>query len=467
MEDTRIHRRGFLAMTGATAAGVGSLLAGAPAEAAAGPRLTVGPIRRVGADGVKYFEPWIAANPRDAPNLVVVGSRRLDGMFHKQPAAWFTMDGGDTWSAGELAGTDQLRGEKADFADAYATYAPDGTAFCVFLGSPRGNRHDLWIYRSDDGGRRWLGPTRVPGFLDYPRLAADLHDGKPRLFVVANGPGDGPFFGDSKRPGYGCVVLRSDDGARTVSAVNLLAPTTLLHTPIQSPSILPDGRLLIGFADFPDMPAEKKPQAHITHARIYTASSRDGGATFSLAAPIRDTRLHEGYGDGFVAIAVDRSDGPHRGRIYAVTYNRSEDPPVLQLQTSHDAVNWTPPAAVPGLRRGPTPLAAVAVSPRGVLGLSWIQGDAGDLVRIWDDAWTAREHAWELDFTASADGGVTFASPVRVLETPSRTDPKMGSWLYGGDYLSLAASADGAFYPLWIDTRDGKGEIQTARIEVG
>ena len=88
-----------------------------------------------------------------------------------------------------------------------------------------------------------------------------------------------------------------------VSAVNLLAPTTLLHTPIESPSILPDGRLLIGFVDFPDMPAEKKPQAHITHGRIYTASSRDGGATFSLPAPIRDTRLHDGYGDGFV---VDR-----------------------------------------------------------------------------------------------------------------------------------------------------------------
>ena len=90
--------------------------------------------------------------------------------------------------------------------------------------------------------------------------------------------------------------------------------------------ILPDGRLLIGFVDFPDMPAEKKPQAHITHGRIYTASSRDGGATFSLPAPIRDTRLHDGYGDGFVAIAVDRSDGPRKGRIYALTYNRSDDP---------------------------------------------------------------------------------------------------------------------------------------------
>ena len=466
MDDVRIHRRGFLAMAGATAAGVGGLPAGTHAEAAAGPRLTVGPIRRVGAGGAKYFEPWIAANPRDASNLVVVGSHRLGEIFHKEPAAWFTTDGGATWSAGELAGTGQLRGEKAVFADAYATYAPDGTAFCVFMGGPEENRSDLWIYRSDDGGRRWQGPTTLPGFLDYPRLAADLHGGKPRLFVAANGPGDGPIFGTSKKPGYGCVVVRSDDGARTFSAVSLLAPTTLLHTPIESPLILPDGRLLIGFVDFPDVPVKKKPQAHVTHGRIYTASSRDGGATFSMPAPVRDTRLHDGYADGFVALAVDRSDGPRKGRLYALTYNWSDSPPGLQLQTSHDAVDWTPPAAVPGLRAGPCPYAAVAVSSRGVLGLSWIQGNPGDLVRPHDKAWTSREHAWDLYFTASADGGTTFADPVPVLKTPSRTDPKMNFWAYGGDYHSLAASPDGAFHPLWIDTRDGKGEIQTARIEV-
>lgn len=460
-------RRGFLA----TAAGVGGLLAGVHAGAAAGPRLAIGPIRRVGDDRAKYFEPWIAANPRDASNLVIVGSRDLGaattpGRFHMEPAAWFSRDGGASWAPGELAGAADLSRDPAFFADANATFAPDGTAFCVFMGSPKGSPRDLWIYRSDDGGRRWLGPTIVPGFLDYPRLAADLDGGRPRLFAVANGPGDGPSFGKSGRPGYGCVVLRSGDGGRTLKAVNLLAPTALLHTPIESPLILPDGRLLIGFADFPDMPAEKKPQAHITHGRYYTAFSRDGGATFSLPAPIRDTRLHEGYGDGFVTIAVDRSDGPRRGRLYALTYNRSDDPPGLQLQTSRDAVNWTRPAPVPGLRAGPTPYAAIAVSSRGVLGLSWIQGDPGDPVRFDDKSWTSREHAWDLYFTASTDGGATFAAPARLLQTPSRTDPRFPNWPYRADYHSLAASADGSFHPLWIDTRDGKGEIQTTRVEV-
>ena len=312
-------------MAGATTVGLVGLPEEDRAQAAAGPRLTVGPIRRVGSRGAKYFEPWIAANPRDASNLVIVGSHDLGDVetpnrFHMEPAAWFSVDGGVSWSVAELSIPAVLRRERPFFADSCATFAPDGTAFCVVMGRGKGPSSDLWIYRSDDGGRRWQGPTRVPGFLDFPRLAADLHDGKSRLFVLANGPGDGPFFGNSKRPGYGCVVLRSDDGGRTVSAVNLLAPTTLLHSPIESPSILPDGRLLIGFVDFPDMPAEKKPQAQITRGRIYTAFSRDGGATFSLPAPIRDTRLIDGYADGFVTIAVDQSNGPRKGRIYAFTY---------------------------------------------------------------------------------------------------------------------------------------------------
>jgi hypothetical protein len=42
----------------------------------------------------------------------------------------------------------------------------------------------------------------------------------------------------------------------------------------------------------------------------------------------------------------------------------------------------------------------------------------------------------------------------------------MQIWAYGGDYLFLAASSDGTFHPLWIDTGDGNGEIQTAKIEL-
>jgi hypothetical protein len=159
MENALIQRRRFLAMSSALAAGLGGVSSRDSARAADGPRLTMGAIRRVEKDGARFFEPWIAANPRDASNLVIVGSRDLGeattpNRFHMEPAAWFTFDGGSSWSPGELPGTAELPRNSAFLVDACATYASDGTAFCVFLGGPEENRHDLWIYRSDDGGRR-------------------------------------------------------------------------------------------------------------------------------------------------------------------------------------------------------------------------------------------------------------------------------------------------------------------------
>src|SRR3954463_2530201 len=115
MDSTRIHRRGFLAIVGATAPGVGGILARARAGAVASPRLTIGPIRRVGVGGSKYFEPWIAAHPRNASNLVIVASRDLSeaaipDRYHMEPAAWFSLDGGSSWASGDLAGTADLLG---------------------------------------------------------------------------------------------------------------------------------------------------------------------------------------------------------------------------------------------------------------------------------------------------------------------------------------------------------------------
>ena len=181
--------------------------------------------------------------------------------FHTEPVAWFTADGGATWTAAEIAGAADLRRETSYFADAYATFAPDGTAFYSFLGSPKGDRLNLYVYRSDDGGRRWQGPTTLGTGFDYSRLVADMYNGKPRLFVAVAIDGDRPMLGTLKKPGtYGFAVLRSDNGATTFAAVGFLAPTTMSHDPIDSPIVLPDGRLLVAFCDYPTFPSGDKPR---------------------------------------------------------------------------------------------------------------------------------------------------------------------------------------------------------------
>ena len=465
MADIRMARREFLAALGSA-----TLALGLRADAAEAPKIEVGPIRRIGPDGAKHVEPWVAANPRDGANLIVVVARYLGKVatqmsFRMEPTAYFSADGGATWSPGVFEDEAELSRGKASFCDAYATYAPDGTAFCVFCGSPEGAGLDLRVYRSDDGGRRWRGPTALTGGgLDYPRLVADLDGGKPRVFLAVATEGDHPLFGTSKRSGYGCAVLRSNDGARTFSAVNFLAPTRLQHDPIDSPIVLPDGRLLIAFTDYPAA-AEgggNGRREHLALGRTYTAWSRDGGSTFSIPAPICETPIWGGH----AVIAADASDGPRRGWVYAVASRKTATPHMLQVQSSKDGTDWTTPAPIPvAPDAGPVLYTAAAVSSRGVLGVAWLQGEPGSPLSPADKTLGTREYAWDLYFTASTDGGATFAAPVRMLKTPSRTDPSLARWAYGTDYLSLAAPTDGSFHLLWVDTRGGKGEIRTAKIE--
>jgi hypothetical protein len=460
-------RRTFLAAGWSLSAGVLGLAsrirAGCPAPAKVAIR--VGPIRRVGSEGVKVIEPWICANPRDAQNLVVSGSIYLGPsaatLARTMGEVRYTSDGGATWSAGVLPGMDEFRERPALFMDTHATFAPDGTAFVEFLGGAGGPTADLWIYRSDDGGRRWQGPTVITGPFDFPRLAADLHRGKPRLFVAVAGSGGLPIF-SPKRTGSGCVVLRSDDGARTLKAVNLLAPTTLRHQPSNSPVVLLDGRLLVTIQDFPTARSVEDLDQQVTQSRFLAAHSADGGETFSLPAPIFEAPLW--HSD--VGIAADLSGGPRRGRLYAVGHSAISEPRGLRLQRSDDGVRWSKPMEVPTLREGPIPLVAVAVSSRGVLGVAWIHGEPGSEERTKRRA-EPREEQWDLYFTASVDGGESFATPVALLEQSYRTDAKLTpQWPYGTDYISMATPPDGSFHPLWIDSREGKGVMESARIEV-
>jgi hypothetical protein len=459
----RLPRRTFLAGGAAVAVSI-SLSANNAAFAGEHPETRVNPIQNVSPSGSKFIEPWIAAHPRDPSQLVILASRYLgkgSGSLHTDPVGWFSYDGGLTWSASEFAAPEQLQGPRSHFGNAHAAFAPDGSAYSVYCGHDSAPRLDLWIFRSDDGGRHWLPPTQIPGDLDYPRLTADLNNGQPRVFVMAGVDGNSPVFGAAKKPGYGCIVLRSDDAAKTFSVANFLAPTTLHHDPINSPILLPDGRLLVGFCDYPTAETVNEPLEQIEHVRIYTTASRDGGTTFSLPAPIGEWLRWDGY----MAIAADKSNGPFRGRIYAVGHSHTSHPPGLLLQTSNDGVVWSEPITVPGLPEGPVAYAACAISPSGVLGLAWIHGRPGELVRTNDKNWTARQHDWTMYISLSADGGKTFAKPAALFEKPYRTDPAVPRWPFGAEYLSLASSADGRFHLVWVDTRDGKGVIQTASFE--
>jgi hypothetical protein len=227
--------------------------------------------------------------------------------------------------------------------------------------------------------------------------------------------------------------------------------------------VLPDGRLLVTVQDFPTARSPEDLDQQVTQSRFLAAHSADGGETFSLPAPIFEAPLW--HSD--VGIAADLSGGPRLGRVYAVSHSEISEPAGLRLRRSDDGgVRWSKPTEVPVLRAGPIPHVAVAVSSRGVLGVAWIQGEPGSEGRR-KRRDEPREEKWDLYFTASVDGGESFATPVPLLAQSYRTDVKLTpGWPYGTHYISLATPPDGSFHLLWIDSTEGKGVMESARIEV-
>jgi hypothetical protein len=122
----------------------------------------------------------------------------------------------------------------------------------------------------------------------------------------------------------------------------------------------------------------------------------------------------------------------------------------------------------------------IAVNRDGVVGVTW---------------YDRRAHpdnlGWDIRFSASVDGGVTFtpSAPVSargatfprgasrarkvaagVSEQRSdqaQIDAARASFIYmGGDTAGLAADAAGVFHAVWVDNRTGTPQVWTAPISV-
>jgi hypothetical protein len=122
----------------------------------------------------------------------------------------------------------------------------------------------------------------------------------------------------------------------------------------------------------------------------------------------------------------------------------------------------------------------IAVNNAGVVGVSW---------------YDRRDHpdnrGWDIRFTASLDGGDTWAPNVRVSEQPNTFTSKtvwpvnlpfppvssaggpasIELWvnnmmLYGGDTTGIATDANGAFHLAWADNRTGMLQVWTSAVTV-
>ena len=411
-----------------------------------------------------HVEMTIAAHPSD-PKKLVAGSMFLGGEFGT--TVYSSTDGGTTWSPGGLA-------ESIDTdADPWVVYTPRGTALYVVLPqnpmpNAAGKLHmPIVLYRSEDG-RPWQKPVLLgtEGGYDHPVMAADPRSG--RVYVAG-------LTGRVDR----LELFRSDDDGRTFGP-----PRLMVQAAPEGPGMitsglafLADGTLVHSYSSG-DIANEGSEKGN------WVMLSRDGGETFS--EPVLAGRQVWSPKSADQEHRSRLASSPHLAaagdRIYLVwTDYRSGLAQAVLTSSADRGKTWSEPKPVAGtLPEGAYSFqAALAVNKDGVLGVSWLDTR--------NHPGTDRYDAW---FSASLDGGATFLPAVRLSSESS--DPlgignqapspgaimdskktirvaflnALSSFPHGGDYVGLAAAADGAFHPLWPDSRSGTFHAWTARVQL-
>lgn len=373
-------------------------------------------------------ETYLAVNPRDPDNLLATAM----STSASQALVYGSWDGGRTWRQVEGPTGPVFPG-----GDPMLTFDGNGRAY--FATIARG----ISVWRSGDGGRTWNGPA-VAG----PELAAD------RDWVAASSAADSatlPVLAVAKAPVPTLtrgrrdvfVISVSSDGGATFPAPTLFPPDSGYLNSVTDLVVRPDGTALMPYlVNYGRIPGPEQ----LIRGRRWIRISKDAGSTWSGAYLVAANlqygnenwdRAMKGLGGG--DLAVDESNGPHRGTLYltwaAVLDHRLQ---IVVARSTDGGRTWEEPVRVnDGGFDADHGTPALAVNRDGILAVTWND---------------RRQDPDQLCFrhyvAVSTDGGRTFGTnrPVGEAETCPGARSR---WLNGGDTQGLAALADGSFRSVW------------------
>lgn len=427
-----------------------------------------------------HGEPFVATDPADSSRLIAASMAFEQDANSVLTIVYSSFDGGRTW----VPTLDTSQFSQTD--DPGIAYSPSGEPIVV-MGASVGNNGQsrTLIYRSPDHGRTWAPPVMLP------ESVATMH----RQFVTANRrnvyvTGTGRMNAEGKGAGPEQLLLFSSaDGGAHFSGPAKTAPPEHRITGHVTTAVLSDGTIVCLLTELrpDDATSGPGPTAPRPTGWLKAARSTDGGRSFLPFVLVDDSYLdlHDLRINNAPALAVDPGSDAFKDRLYAVWPDqRSGRAEILLSYSSDKGTTWSKPRPVNDDRAfGPgTPgpddfMPAVAVNKSGVVGVLWNdRRDNPDGV------------AWWTRFAASLDGGQTFLPSVRVSEAPAafgrdekwtvNAQPRStGSSIavnvnvhafhfLGGDYGWMAADADGAFHPFWVDNRTGVPQVWTAAVQV-
>src|SRR5256884_49469 len=402
-------------------------------------------------------ETFITINP-NKPKVLAAGSNEI---FRLPMRGYYSTNGGGSWGGVDLPLPPAKGSNGIDFgSDPTLAFDTQGNAFygyiVVFFGNGNGiNGTEMAVAKSTDGGKTYPSVTffsfenGTNHFNDKPMITADTNPGsalRDNVYIAwdaANGGsgGGGVRVATSSDHGASFSVTRADDPSGPGPAIGA------------SPSVGPNGEVYVAWNDY------------AANAIVFN-SSFDGGRSWGVPRTISTKTLPfdigipaESFRGALVypSLDVDRSNGPHRGRIYCswMDLTPANVTDIFISYSDNNGLTWSSPAHVPDQ------FASSVDRFNHWMSVDPTNGNAS--VAFYDTRNDTTGFRYQTDYylARSTDGGVSFSSADTRVSTVSSNEHDCNGIFpcdginYGnqqGDYEGLV-SFNGVSYPIWTDSR--------------
>src|SRR2546429_1688459 len=284
------------------------------------------------------------------PKVLAAGSNEI---FRLPMRGSYSTTGGGRWGGVDLPLPPAKGANGIDFgSDPTLAFDTQGNVFygyiVVFFGGGNGiNGTEMAVAKSTDGGKTYPSvnffsfENGTNHFNDKPMIIADTNAGsalRDNVYVAwdaASGGsiGGGVRVGTSSDHGASFSVTRADDPSGPGRAIGA------------SHSVGPNGELYVSWKDY------------LANAIVFN-SSYDGGRSWGVPVTISRKTLPfdigipaESFRGALVypSLDVDRSDGPHRGRVYCswMGLAAANTTATFLSFSDNNGLTWSSPAHVP------------------------------------------------------------------------------------------------------------------------
>lgn len=396
-------------------------------------------------------ETTIAINPTNPANMIAGSNNLGPSSIAGVTEAYWTKDGGNTWTAVDLGGQ----------GDPGVAFDRAGNAYFSFIDSNYG----ISVRKSTDGGVTWAPAVQVAASL--------IHNGVEDKPAITVGPDHSNTAIDRiyvcwDESGAGDVlqVSSSGDGGATWSAP--VSVDGQIHEIYAQPAVGPDGTFYIAWDNF----------ATPGQSSIMFSRSSDNGATFSTPVVAATSTINLFFtleGGRYTipaqptrgiaadpSLAVEQS-GPNAGRIY-LTYTSAptshDDTNIYLIASDSGGASWTALGSSPvqvndDHTSNSQFFSAVGIDPtNGTVNLAW-----------YDARKDHQNQKVDVYFQSYSSAGVPSGANVKVTTaTSDESNLRTNDPNQYGDYMGIAASGGFAF-PVWTDHRAGKSGTEEIYID--